>query len=81
MRSSFNIVCLFGVIYRFNIRGHMMVPACSSGTSTCATTLECHAADTGHDIPTRHSKQTQDQPIIVLSIDVEHHTGIHNYPF
>ena len=30
----------------------------------------CH---TGHDTPSRHSIQQQDQPVIVLSIDMEHH--------
>ena len=29
----------------------------------------------------RHSTQTQGRPIVVLSIDVGRHTGIHNYPF
>ena len=46
----------------------------------CAATQEFHAADTGHNMPTRHSIQTQGQPVDVLSIDVECHTGIPNYP-
>ena len=25
--------------------------------------------------------QTQDRPLVVLSIDMEHHTIIHNFPF
>ena len=54
-----------------------MVPTCSSG----AATQECHAADTGHDTPARHSIQTQGPPVAVLSFDVEHHTGMHSYPF
>ena len=50
--------------------------------------------DTGHDIPPRHSIQTQDmtshpatvyrhrvKPVIELSIAVEYHTGSHNYLF
>ena len=47
----------------------------------CAATHECHAADTGHDTPSRHSIQTKGRPVVVLSIDVEHHTRINNYPF
>ena len=47
----------------------------------CAATLECHAADTGHDTQPCHSVQTLGQPAAVISIDVECHTGIHNYAF
>ena len=47
----------------------------------CAATQECHAADRGHDAPPCHSIQTQGRPVVVLSIDVERHTGSHNYPF
>ena len=43
--------------------------------------LECHVADTGHDTPPCHSIQTQGRPVVVLSIDMEHHTVIHNYTF
>ena len=46
----------------------------------CAATLESHATYTGHDTLRRHCIQTQGQPVVVLSIDVERHTGIHNYP-
>ena len=46
-----------------------------------AATLECHAADTGHDTPPRHNIQTQGRPVAVLSIELKRHTGIHNYPF
>ena len=45
-----------------------------------AVTQECHAADTGHDTPPHHSIQTQGRPV-VLTIDVQRHTDIHNYPF
>ena len=31
--------------------------------------------------PPRHSIQTRGRPVVVLSIDVERHTGIHNYNF
>ena len=60
-----------------------MVPACSSGPLTIygASTLEYHAAETGHDIPPCHSIPTQGQPMIKLSIDVECDTGSHNYSF
>ena len=44
----------------------------------CAATQECHAGDSGHD--TYHSIHTWGQPVVVLSIVVERHTGIHNYP-
>ena len=37
--------------------------------------------DTGNDTPPRHSLQTQGRPVVVLSIDVEHHTVIYNYTF
>ena len=47
----------------------------------CAATQKCHAADTGHDSLTCHSIQTQGRPVVVLFIDVERQTGIHNYPF
>ena len=56
-------------------------PACSSGTLTNVLPQEFHAAGTGHDTPSRHSIQTQGRHVIVLSTDVERHTGIHNYPF
>ena len=32
------------------------------------------------DMTHRHSIQTQGRPVVVLSIDVERHTGIHNNP-
>ena len=54
------------------------VPACSSGT---LTNVEFYAADTGHDTPPRHSIQLRGRPVVVLFIDVEHHTGIYNCPF
>ena len=47
----------------------------------CAATREWHATDTEHDAPPHHSIQTQGQPVVVISIDVECHAGIHNYPF
>ena len=48
----------------------------------CVAKLECLAADTGHDTPPCHkySIQTQGRPVM-LSTDVERHTGINNYPF
>ena len=59
------------------------MPTCSRSKyfDQCAATLECHAAATGHDTPTRHSIQTQGRPVAVLSTDVECHTGIHSYSF
>ena len=37
----------------------------------CVATQKCHAADTGHDTPPRHSIQTHDLSVAVLSIGVE----------
>ena len=71
---------LVGLTSLLNIWGHITtVPACSSGTFTNELSQKCHAADTGHDTQPYHSIQTQGRPIVVLSIDVERHTGIHNY--
>ena len=41
-------------------------------------THECNATDTGHDTPSRHTIQPRGQPVVVLSIGVERHTGIHD---
>ena len=45
-----------------------------------AATMECHATDTGHGIPSCHSIQTQGR-LVVIFIDMESYTGIHNYSF
>ena len=50
-------------------------------TNVLATAQECHAADTGHDTPSRQSIKIQGRTVVVLSIGLERHTGIHNYPF
>ena len=56
--------------------------ACSSGTLTSVLPhRDCHVADTGHGTSPRHSIQTRDRSVDVLSIDVKRHIGIHNYPF
>ena len=47
----------------------------------CAATQECHAADTGHHTPPRHTIHTRGRPVAVLSIGVARHTGLHSYPF
>ena len=72
----------WGLTSLLNIWGHIAtVPTCSSDTfKQCAAIQECHAADRGHDTPSRHI-QTQGQPVVVLSIKVERYTGMHNYPF
>ena len=44
----------------------------------CHTEMSCRS-DTGHDTPPHHSIQTRGRPV-VLSIDVERYTGIHNCP-
>ena len=52
------------------------MPTCSSSTLTNYVN-----PDTGHDTPSRHSIQTQVQPVVVLCIDVERYTGVHNFHF
>ena len=54
-----------------------MLSACSSGTLT--NVLPHRNADTGHDTPPHHIIQTPGQPAVMLSIDVERHTGIDSY--
>ena len=68
-------VCLLG----FNVTLTSEVICLSQWNfEQCAATQECHAADTGHDTPPRHSMQTQGRPAVVLSIDVELHTVLGN---
>ena len=45
----------------------------------CHTGMSCCRHMTWH--PTCHSIQTRGRPVVVLSFDVECHTGIHDYPF
>ena len=82
-QKGVRLYTLFGFNVAFKHLSHVAtLPTCSNGTSTkSASTHECHAADTGHDTPPRHSIQTQGRPVVVLSIIVERHNGIHNYPF
>ena len=56
-----------------------MFPACSSGTLSNMLPHRNAMPQTQDMTPTRHSIQTWVGPV-VLSIDVECHTGIHNYP-
>ena len=78
--SSFFVVVLFNVAFKY-LTSYLDDPCLQQWYfDQCAATQECHAADTGHDTPPRHSIQTRGQPV-VLSFDVEGHTGIHNYPF
>ena len=44
-------------------------------------TKERHAADIGHDTLPYHDIDTPGRPVVALSIGVECHTGIPNYPF
>ena len=71
----------WGLTMLLNISGHIVtVPAYGSGTLTDVLPhRNAMPFDTGHDYASRHSIQTQGQPVIVLSKDVEHHTGIHHY--
>ena len=39
-----------------------------------AATQECHAVNTVHETPTRHSIQTQGRPLVLIYIDVEYIT-------
>ena len=76
-------VCLFGFNVSFkhlrSYRNDAYLQQCYF--DQCAATQECHAANTGHDTPSRHSIQTRGRPVVVLSIDVKRHIGIHNDPF
>ena len=76
---SISLVCLFGfnVAFKHPRSYHDGDFLWQWYFDQCAATQECHAADTGHDTPSRHSIQTQGRPVAVLSIDVERHTGIH----
>ena len=50
----------------------------------CAATQECHAVDTGHDTPARHSVYrhgTNLSSCYPFMIYVERHSEIHNYAF
>ena len=60
-----------------------MMPACSSGslTNVLPHRNAMPHTHTGHDTPPCHRIQTLGRPVVVLTIDVEHHTGIHNYHF
>ena len=58
-----------------------MLSFISGNFDQCSATQECHAIGTGHYTPPRDSIQTQGRTVLVLSIDVEPHTGIHKYPF
>ena len=58
-----------------------MVPTCSSGTLTNVlphrTAMSPTQDMTSH--PVLAYIQTQGRPVVVLSIDLERHTGIHHY--
>ena len=73
---------LFGFNVAFkHLRSYYNDPCLPWCFDQCAATQECHATDTGHVIPPRHSIQSRGRPVAVLSIDVERHTGIYSYPF
>ena len=59
-----------------------MVPTCSIGT-LIPVLPHMNAMMQTKDMTPHPSKciQKQDQTVVVLSMDVESHTGIHNYPF
>ena len=81
LRDFALFVCLFGFNVALKHLRSYHDGACLWYFDQCAATQKCHAADTGHDTPPRHSIQTRGRPVAVLSIDVERHTGIHSYPF
>ena len=58
-----------------------MAPACSSDTLTNVLPHWNAMPQAGRDTPSRHSVQTRGRTVAVLSIDLERHTGIHNYRF
>ena len=57
--------------------------AYTSGTLTIlsASILECLVPGIGHDTSPYDCIQTESQPVVLRSIDVERHTGIQNYSF
>ena len=59
----------------------MKVPDCSSVALIIHSVaiLECHTKGKWHDTRLRHCIQTQGQPVVVLFIDVQHHTGIYYF--
>ena len=79
----FFVVVSLGFMSLLNVWGHIAtLPACSSGTLTNVLPYRNVMPQTQDMTP--HpvtSIQTQGWPVAVLSIDVERHTGIHNYPF
>ena len=81
MASSTQFVSLFG----FNVAFKHLRSYCDGAyllvVAVATATQKCLGTDRGYDTPSRHSIQTHCRPVIVLSIDVEYHTGIHNYPF
>ena len=77
-KSNDRLFVCWGLTSFLNIWGHITtVPACSSGTLTNVLPLRIVIP---HNTPPRHSIQTQGRPVVVLQIDVERHTWIHNYP-
>ena len=72
-----------GLMSLLNIGGHVtMVLACSSGTLTNMVPHRNAMPQTQAMTPHPVTVYRQGgQPVAVLSIDVERHTGIHSYPF
>ena len=58
-----------------------MAPACSSGTLTNVLPQRNAMPQTQDMTSKPVTVYTQGRPVVVLYIDVERHTGIHNYPF
>ena len=86
MRKKFHVrmfVCLFGFNVALKHLRSYHDDACLKQWyfDQCAAAQKCYTADTGHDTPPHHSIQTQGQPVVALTIDVERCTGIHNYSF
>ena len=72
------LCCCFVCLLGFTVYGHITtVPACSSDTLLPHRNAMLPTQDM--TFQPRHSIQTQGRPVVVLSIDVERHTGIHNY--
>ena len=77
-----NIFVCFGYGVAFKHLRSYRDDACSSGALTNVLPHRKVMQHTQGMISThRHSIQTQGRLVVVLSTDVEGHTGIHNYQF
>ena len=74
-----SLVCFFVCLFGFNIAFKHLRANRHGANVLPHRNAMLQTQDMTH-LP-RHSIQTQGRPVAVLSIDVEHHTRIHSYPF